>query len=295
MKKKMSLKKSATTGNKKAVTSKKKMSAILLPTKKNIPSTDLADYSILLYGAMKIGKTSLASMFPNAFFMSFEPGTKALEVYASDVPRWEDAIALVDQLEEGKHPFRTIVVDTIDIMYERAWDYICRKERIKDPADMNDYGATYKAIEDEFTKLFMRIIFLEGCGCIFLSHDEEKEITLRDGSKVDRVQPTMHKRALKVVKATVDIIANYAYYGKQRILKLDGAEESVGGQRLPNNFRTTSGEKVSSIDMGKDEKEAYSNFIKGFENKLTQDDATVAKEASTKKRASLRKVTRSVK
>ena len=250
------------------------VSTIKLPTTRNVPSTSLSDYSMLLYGAKKIGKTSLASKFPDAYFLSFEPGTRALKVFSSEIKSWRDFTSILSQLEAGQHKFRTIVVDTVDIMYERAWQDVCEKKHIQDPADENDFGRTFREIETVFSTGFYRLMSLD-LGIIFVSHDEEKEITMRDGSKIDRVQPTMHKRAMKVIEAPVDIIANYCYNGSERYLRIDGAEETVSGNRLESNFRTTSGERVSQISMGTSSDEAYAAFIAAFENKQTKADATV--------------------
>ena len=52
------------------------MEIIKLPTKKSKIESDLSKYSILLYGKIKIGKTSLAAQFPDALFLMTEPGGK---------------------------------------------------------------------------------------------------------------------------------------------------------------------------------------------------------------------------
>ena len=62
-----------------------KISGLTLPTEKSKPSSRLGDYTWLIYGAKKIGKTSLVAQFPETLILSFEPGTKALEVFQTRI------------------------------------------------------------------------------------------------------------------------------------------------------------------------------------------------------------------
>lgn len=246
---------------------------IVLPQEKNKPPTDLSAYSVLLYGAKKIGKTSLCAQFPNALFLSCEPGTTALEVYSQQIETWEVFLGTLEALEDGKHTFQTIIVDTIDMAFNQCMDFVCQRAGVMHPQDANDYGKTWKAVTDEFLKVFLRLIRLP-YGLIVTSHDTEKEIEQRDGSKIDRVQPTMAKQAMGVVEAQVDIIANYAYYGKNRVLYLAGGEEMVAGSRVDTHFRTVDGERIKSIALGNSPQESYQALQKAFANKLTVADAT---------------------
>ncbi|HOK47887.1 MAG TPA: AAA family ATPase, partial [Bryobacteraceae bacterium] len=64
-----------------------------LPTKKTPPRANLGDYSILIYGPTKIGKTTLASQFPEALFLATEPGLNALEAYQIPITSWDGLLA----------------------------------------------------------------------------------------------------------------------------------------------------------------------------------------------------------
>ncbi len=282
------LKKLSTRDGKKKKPVKEKVS-VKLPSKKNKPSENLSDYSILLYGAKKIGKTSLAAKFPDAFFLSFEPGTKALEVFASPVNSWDEFEGYLKLLEDGDHKYNTVVVDTADIMYEYAFRKICEKEMIDDPNDMNDFGKTWKRIKKLFADGIIRLLNLN-VGVILISHDTEKDFELRDGSTINRVQPTMSRQAMEVVEAIVDIICNYAYSGEQRVLRIDGSQSTVAGCRLENNFVVkgskprTAGGSIISIPMGCTSDEAYDNFIKAFNNNQEEAHAPGTKLKKKKKK-----------
>ena len=261
-----------------AVVSKPKLE-LTLPTEANVPSDNLSDYSILLYGVKKGGKTSLAARFPNAFIMALEPGTKSLRVRYRDVPDWDHFVGYIDLLEKNHKGIDTVIVDTVDLAYEYIYKKTCTRLMIGSPTEENDFGATWDFIKSSFREQINRLLRM-GVGVILISHDTEKEIELRDGSKIDRVQPTMSKQALSVVEALVDIIANYSFDGEDRILRLDGTQSLVAGCRLEEHFirkggkPNTAGDRILSIPMGRTSKEAFENFLAAFNN---EQELTTAK------------------
>ncbi len=95
-----------------------------LPTAKTPPKRSLSNVSILLYGPSKIGKSSFASQAPDAIFLATEPGLNALEVYQQPIGSWPDFLDACAELAKGKHPFKTVVIDTIDILYRLCADHI---------------------------------------------------------------------------------------------------------------------------------------------------------------------------
>jgi hypothetical protein len=243
-----------------------------LPEDINHPSDQIGDYSILLYGAKKIGKTSFAARFPDAIFLATEPGTKALAVYTVPVKTYKDLDGYITLLEADKTDrFKTIVVDTIDIAYELCYNEICRIKKINSPRDIDDFGATWGEIKSLFQKIVIRLLNT-GRGVIFISHDTEREIELRGGKKIDRIQPTMSNQAMTVIEAIVDIICNYRYEGNKRFIQLDGTQTVVAGCRLEEHFYRqggsprTAGDRILTIPMGNTSQEAYDNFIAAFNN-----------------------------
>lgn len=255
---------------------------VSLPTEKSTPMEAVGDYSILLYGVEKIGKTSLASHFPDAFMLMFEPGGKALSIYQKPVHNWEELLAYIELLEAGDHSFNTVGIDTVDIAYEYCMDYICRKLVIDHPSD-EAYGKGWKALRDEFTKTMIRL--LNCSGCLFLSHSTEKEIKQRSGETSHRIIPTMAKQAREILEGLVDIIAYYHYDDDgNRILQVRGDELVTAGVRPEKAF---SG--VQNIPMGESSKEAYDNFVAAFRNEKVESSNGSASAAPRKRAVRKRK------
>jgi phage nucleotide-binding protein len=254
------------------VTPPKQKVSVILNRKLKAPSKKMQDYSWLIYGAKGIGKTSLAAKFPGAVFLNLEPGTKALKTADNAVTDWDSFVAFVDACVAEDDPDMTVVVDVVDLAYDYAYEKVCKQQKIESPTDENDFGATWKKIRRMFRDQVQRLINCKG-GTVFLSHDTEKEIELRDGSKVDRVQPTMSKQALGEVEGIVDIVACYMYEEDTRVLRLNGSQTLVAKSRPEENFLTTSNEAVHSIPMGINASQAYKNVVLAFDNKQINQEA----------------------
>lgn len=271
-------------GTKKKGTLKKKSSAPLpefnltLPTERSVPSDKLSDFLILLFGEKKIGKTDLNAQFPNTLHLMTEPGGKAQSIFQRPVNNWREFQGYVKLLEKDKR-FRNVSIDTADLLYQHAFDYVAQKEGFDHPSE-EAYGKGWKAIRDEFTKWVLRLI-ATGKGITFISHATEREIKMRGGEKYDRLQPTMSGQARDILEGVVDLWFYYGYDGSQRVLTIQGSDYIGAGHRLKHNFRYTDGTPITEISMGANAEEAYANLIAAFQNKLV--NPVVAAPVSKKK------------
>jgi GTPase SAR1 family protein len=237
-------------------------SALSLPTKLSLPREDLGDFSLLIYGLEKVGKTSFLAQFPEALFLMCEPGGRDLSIYQREVMDWRQFKGYIDLLEKNRSDFKTVVVDTADRCFKMCEDYMLRKLVIQHASD-EDFGKGYSMIRDEFSAAIIRLLKL-GRGVAFTSHALTREVKARSGVKYDRTMPTMSKQAREILEPIVDIWG-YMEYNDQgdRVLRLRGDTQVAAGHRLQNHFHG-----VDAIPMGKSAEEAYRNFLTAFDNKL---------------------------
>ena len=175
----------------------------MLPKSKTKSRTSIADLSALVYGPSKIGKSSWCSNADKALFLATEPGLNSLEVFQSPITCWDDLLQACADIAEGKHDFKTIVIDTIDIAYRMCSDYVCKKFKIEHESDLG-YGKGYALINNEFQRVLNKLAFLP-YGLIMISHSQQKEIETRTG-KHTRTIPTLPEKARKMVTGLVDLI-----------------------------------------------------------------------------------------
>lgn len=179
----------------------------MLPTSKTEPSRDPMQYSILIYGPTKVGKSTFASQADRAIFLATEPGLNALSVYKVDVDSWETLQSACAELAKQKHDFKTIVIDTIDNAYEMCLAYVCRGLKGKDgqpvshPADLG-YGKGWSAVNAEFKRVLTKLAMMPQ-GLILISHSKVQEVETKTG-KFDKICPTTG--AAKIVLGLMDMV-----------------------------------------------------------------------------------------
>lgn len=182
----------------------------LLKIQPNKVSRDLSGYITYIYGAAKVGKTTLCSKFPGALLLAFEKGYNALPgVMVQDITRWSEFKEVVRELKkpEVKEMFKSIIVDTIDVAGSMCDKYICNQlgiDSIGDGGWTNNGWAKYKKeLEDNF-----RAITQMGYALVFISHDKDKTFKRKDGSEYNQTVPTAQTSLNNIAKDMADI---YAY------------------------------------------------------------------------------------
>lgn len=251
-----------------------------LPKEKSVPCDKLQDYSSLIYGRKKIGKTTLSSMFKKAFFMLCEPGGKALSLFARPVRNWLEFKAYVRLICKSKE-FENVVIDTADYSYEYCFDYQCKKMVIDHPSD-EAWGKGWKAIKKEYASEINKLLH-SGKGVIFISHAREEEIKKRGGETSNRTASTLSGQAKELLEGLVDIWAFYTYEGDQRVLIIQGDDYIDAGHRVEGRFLYSDGTPIRRIQMGNSKEEAYENFVAAFENRIEKPAKAVKKKIVLKR------------
>jgi hypothetical protein len=235
------------------------------------PIKRLEELNWAIYGDIGIGKTSLASMFPGAYFLMFEPGGRGLELRKSECYSWQQFKADVRLLAKERS-VKTVVIDVTDTCYDKCFDYVCKRENMTHPNDKT-WGEGWKAIRREFVSE-LELLSGSGKALVFLSHAKDREIRTRTGFVYNRIAPSMSAQPWDYVGGFVDIVGFYGYYGDGRYLTIRGSDELEAKCRIKRHFRTADGKrKVHSIPMFRedaedfDEEDAYKAIVEAFNNR----------------------------
>jgi len=175
----------------------------LLPTQPTPPKRNLSELTTLIVGFPKAGKTTLASRFPNSVILATEAGQNAIECYRVTIDSWATFLAVCNELAQGGHSFRTIVVDTIDNLWLLCQRHICEKHHVEHEADLA-YGKGYALILTEFQRVLTKLSHLP-YGLVMISHAELEEVKTRTGS-YHKAVPSLREKPRKVVLGIADLI-----------------------------------------------------------------------------------------
>lgn len=170
-------------------------------------SRDLKGKIVTIYGEPKVGKTTIASKFPNALLLAFEKGYNALSgVYAQPINKWSDFKMVLRQLEKPavQERYGTIVIDTADLAYEACEKYICQREGVDHIGDIA-YGKGWSMVKKEFHDA-LRTIPMLGYGLVMISHSNAKTFTDENGTEFTKTVPTLPNTPRHVVLSMSDII-----------------------------------------------------------------------------------------
>ena len=123
------------------------MSSITLPSKKNVADTGFPDHaSWLVFGAPKVGKTSFVQQWPDSLILNLEPGgcRYISDAYVLDIGslnELREAFAALSA-QKDKLPYKTIAIDTIDVVNDWAEEQARAELGIKEMGE-GAYGADW--------------------------------------------------------------------------------------------------------------------------------------------------------
>lgn len=173
---------------------------------------------ITLYGKPGVGKSTLASKFPDPLFLLTEEnglqGVKTLPLITEFAHLWKVINALIDAPEL---PFKTLVIDSISKLDALVIEYILDKEPLnkngQKPSTLNSacggYGAGHsraqlihrniKAVFDRFKE--------RGIGVVYVSHLDVKKHKAPDNEDYDIYTIVMnHDKSREVYIDDVDLV-----------------------------------------------------------------------------------------
>ena len=153
--------------------------ALKLPTSITEPKTDIRDLTTLIYGAPGIGKTTWAAQADNALFLATEEGLNHLPVHKISIPDWDTFAEAATLIGQGEHDFRTIIIDTIDNLYEMCTSNFNTTHKLEYEGDLG-FGKGFRLIRRQFRDALWWLAHLP-YGLILISHSQVTEVKTPTG------------------------------------------------------------------------------------------------------------------
>lgn len=201
---------------------------------------------ILLYGVHGVGKSSWAAKAPKPIFMNMEDGLNDIDCDKTElIKTYSDFIGSLDWLMRNEHPYKCVVIDTIDWLERAMFRDISRADGKQSIVDVGGgYGKGEKKAVPKWEFVIEQLELLRShrkMGVILLAHacvEEEKDAIIGSYSKY---APDINKHSRSILEEWCDEIL----FARFRIIT---AEEEAGfnqTRKLPKGnkerFIVTSG------------------------------------------------------
>ena len=180
----------------------------ILNIQPNKVNATLSGKTLLIYGKNKVGKTTFCTKeLPKPLLCAFEKGYNAIPgIKAIDITKWTQFKQVVKQLDSpaAKEMYNTVIIDTVDIMASLCESFVCQQAGVSNLSDVA-FGKLYGEYSREMTNVLRKITMM-GYGLAFIAQEDIKIVKDDKGEEIEKLQPMLDKRALKIVNAIVDFI-----------------------------------------------------------------------------------------
>ncbi len=244
-----------------------------IPNTPRKPQRSIDNSMIWLYGEPKIGKTTFASKFPGAWFISTEPGQAFVETREPVIINdWEDFLEFCLFISETRPekfgdgtPINTLVIDTYDQLFKMCQNSISHELGVIDLAEIA-HGKGWGRLTMEFERVMTKFLkFPYTIVCI--SHVRVKEIKTR-GRKVHLIEPHVGAAGMRWGISQADLII-YAHMHEMFERDSDGQAIDITEQRammLQPSAGIVAGGRMSNILPLEPIPLDYDSFMAHFED-----------------------------
>lgn len=189
---------------------------------------------VVIYGPEGIGKSTLASSFPDPVFIDTEGSTKELNVARYPNPQtWHDIIVTVKDCAT-EAPCKTLVIDTADWAEQLCIRAVCEKQGM-DGIEAFGYGKGYVYLAEEFANLLKACDALidAGINVVFTAHAQMRKFEQPDEmGAYDRWEMKLSKKTAPLLKEWADMVLFCNYKTDVITDQNTKSKKATGGRRV---------------------------------------------------------------
>jgi len=170
---------------------------------------------IILYGDHGLGKTSWAASAPSPIFIRTEDGIGVLDVARFDdvAKTYASVLAQISDLIKEDHPYKTVVLDSLDHLEPLVWAKVVEVEREKKPKVQKiediEFQKGYVYAIDYWRQILDGLLYLrtvKKMTVILLAHCNAKEFHDPNSDSYGRWQIKLHKHASALLQEKADAV-----------------------------------------------------------------------------------------
>lgn len=190
-------------------------------------------YSLVIYGPEGIGKSTLASKFPDPLFIDTEGSTKRLDVARTDKPTsWPILLQYIKEIKD-KHLCATLVIDSGDWAEKLCLENVCETHNVASIEDLK-WGKGYVYARESFAKFLdlLTDVMNSGINVVMTCHAFLRKFEEPDEmGAYDRYELKLSKQIAPLVKEWTDNLL-FLNYKTIIITTENNKKKGKGGQRV---------------------------------------------------------------
>ncbi len=188
----------------------------------------------VIYGPEGIGKSTLASMFPDAVFIDYEHGTDTMDVARFDTPK--DYTLTLDLLNSiaQEDCCKTVVIDTADRLEQLITAHVCSKHQIRSIEDAG-YGKGYTYMAEAWLEVLKALdkIVESGKNIVLVAHAQMRKFEQPDEmGAYDRWELKLSKKSAPLIKEWSDMLLFCNYKTNVITDEKTKSRKAIGGKRV---------------------------------------------------------------
>lgn len=236
---------------------------------------------VVLHGVEGVGKTSFGAFAPSPIF-AMARGETGLETLVDagrlgDVPHfpeiqtWTELLGIIDTLATDNHPYKTLVIDTLNGCERLCHEHVCARDYRGDwgKEGFTGYMRGYESSVTDWREMLValdRLREVKRMAILCLCHTKIGAFRNPLGDDYDRFIPAVHPKSWELTSRWADIVlfANFETFTK----KDQGRVKGQGGtSRVLYTERTAAYDAKNrhglpeEISMGAGGQEAWTNFV----------------------------------
>lgn len=188
---------------------------------------------VVLYGPEGIGKSTLASAFPDPLFIDTEGGTSHLNVKRVSIDgSFSDLIETIQTVAE-QDVCRSLVLDTMDWAEQICVADLLKKYR-QTSIESFGYGKGYTYLAEEVQQILRAFdsVIASGKNAVIVAHAKMRKQELPDeAGAFDRWELKLSRQAAPLVKEWADMLL-FLNYKTMVIHTEGGSNKAQGGKRV---------------------------------------------------------------
>ena len=189
---------------------------------------------VVIYGPEGIGKSTLASQFPEPLFIDTEGSTARMDVARLERPAtWAELERQIKAVKAEPDCCKTLVIDTADWAERLCIAEVCSEKRVGGIEDIG-YGKGYTYAKEKFSRALTLLSDLaaSGINVVVTAHAMMRKFEQPDEmGAYDRWELKLSKQCAPMLKEWADMVLFCNY--KTTVVKTEtGARKAKGGQRI---------------------------------------------------------------